>query len=319
MRTRSTRVSRALDAWVLPPEPPRYPKRSKKTPQPTLPPDHSPTTEDISAIPAKCFPKFRALPIELQKMIWDFAMPDTFIEVSFSNRKTQFRSCPPKAQILPTSESSRSKYKLFPIYLIPAQHLFPFHFQRIFNGSLAAVTTNALPLTMPLYIQSKDILYIPEIHNIDIDAFLKREENHAIENLAIHASSALRLGWDLNRPNPSHELKALDEGKLVRGLKNLKNLYIVEGQNMGAERRVFRGLGEEYSFSWSKVKEGPEVGKTDSDGIFRRNYRHEWNTGVIDSIAQAVSTEVEMMARKGKNWNPPQLIFRELRRTLIEE
>jgi hypothetical protein len=73
---------------------------------------------------------------------------------------------------------------------------------------------NTLPnLTVdPIYICPDDIVYLPEIYNIDIDSFLKEEKTHVIENVAIHASSALRLKsaeqvWGL----------PTSEGKLIGG------------------------------------------------------------------------------------------------------
>ena len=68
------------------------------------------------------------------------------------------------------------------------------------------------------------------IYNLDVDAFLSHGGNQAIENLAIHASSAEKL---MGLQYPWTLANRTSEGKLVRGLDNLKTLYVVDGFLLG--------------------------------------------------------------------------------------
>ncbi|KUJ23728.1 uncharacterized protein LY89DRAFT_726791 [Mollisia scopiformis] len=303
MQSRSKRLSSALEAWA---GPITRSKRSTKNVKSDHPAAGNLSPEELTAVPAKSFPKFRELPLELRIIIFEFAIsPDTFIEAIFLHGEHRFHVSSPNAPSIPPTHQKYSTSALLPIYLEP-------------STNLAMKRPLKLPPTKPIYIHIKDVLYIPEIHALDVTAFLRREENQAIENLAIQASSALRLGGDIDDSDSfSYSIRAFREGELVRGLKNLKKLYIVEGPDLGRERRLVRDPAYKWRFSWSRVKEGAEMGNTYA-GIFKRNYKHEWNTGVADSIAQAIDTESNMMKQQGKSWNPPELIFRELKRTLVE-
>lgn len=237
-------------------------------------------------------------------MIWDFAMPDTFIEAGYCSDKGRFQSSKS-----PASTSSVPKTKLLPIYLKPGPFMMSYRQRyQMVNGVLVDIPIE------PIYIQSGDIVYIPELWALDADAFLERKENQAIEHLAIPAHKVPGIG-------PLPGLRESEVSKVVRGLKKLKNLYIVEGSKFGSER-VPLHEGEKYSFSWSKVKEGPELNDLSSSLNLNWALMHpgqfEWDTGLADAVARSISKALEDIAKIGERWDPPQLIFRELRRTLVK-
>ncbi|CZR56248.1 uncharacterized protein PAC_06136 [Phialocephala subalpina] len=143
---------------------------------------------ELAVVPAKRFPRFRDLPIELRRMIWDFAMPGTFIEAKYYFAKGQFQS---SSSTLPASASSVLTPTVFPLYLTlnPGLSILS-RIQSILSSIIqrldgVAVAENTSPAIEPLYIQSRDIIYLPDIAALDVDALLARTENHVIEHLAL--------------------------------------------------------------------------------------------------------------------------------------
>jgi hypothetical protein len=121
----------------------------------------------------------------------------------------------------------------------------------------------------PIYICLGDIVYLPEIYSMDVGHFIKEEKNKVIENLAIHASSALRL--NLAGQVWSHPTQ---EGMAISGLPNLKSIHVVDGVNLGSEMSS-KHLGN-YRLTLTEVMKGEERGTTNSKNVFKRKAKHAW-------------------------------------------
>ena len=97
-----------------------------------------------------------------------------------------------------------------------------------------------------IYIRpSVDTLYLGTavLLDLDINAFIARPENQLIENLAISAVSAMNLRWVGSTFGRDIGTRTYI-GDLVRGLKNLKKLYIVEGGRLHMDSRVTRWVNK---------------------------------------------------------------------------
>jgi hypothetical protein len=264
---------------------------------------------ELEAVPAVVFPKFGALPRELQHITWAFALKQpTIIECIYRTDLQQFWAHGSKKSILECCPLNPKKFNLQPIYLHPC----------IGRNKLSSPKTKipVQSLTFePIYIGPEDIVYLPEIYNMDLHSFLEEKENHMIENLAIHASSALRLKI------ASHVWRNLTpEGKLIGGLRNLKNIHIVDGSILGSE--MFSKHMGNYRLTLVEVKKGDDIGTMDSKNSFVRNAQHPWNSGVADSIKKVWMKRVLNDRQRHRytglwRWKVPQLFFHELKRELI--
>ena len=177
------------------------------------------------------------------------------------------------------------------------------------------------PPAEPIYIHHDDIVYIPEIHTMEVDTFINQKSSHVIQNLAIHAGVAL----ELNKASVWAFFDASPAGKLIRGLPNLKTLHIIEGEYIGAESSV-KHTGR-YNLSFIKVKDGEDTAIKYSSGAVRRKIQHPWNSGVAESIRKMfkekilVEDAVERFKKlkPGWTWQIPELYFHEPRREIIKE
>jgi hypothetical protein len=120
-----------------------------------------------------------------------------------------------------------------------------------------------------------------EIYDLDVDTFLTDKENQVIENLTIYSSSAekltgLQYPWTLaNRTS---------EGKLVRGLDNLKTLYVVDRSLLRQEGR------EKHPGNCNYILKEVVQGKAPHPGL-RSGTLVPWNSGTAHVIRLALDFE----------------------------
>jgi hypothetical protein len=269
------------------------PQRSKRAPQPRtteivvqskrlLPPKKIKfTKKELTAVPARVFPGFPKLARELQEMIWVFSLNDPIVETTYDPKSEQFRAADFKVSILEVSGLDPTPYNLQPIYLRP--NLGKYRVHRL--KSRPGVRVPSLPLD-PIYVRPDDIVYMPEIYKLDVDAFLSHKENKVIENLAINTTL---------------------EGKLVRGLANLKTLYVVDGSFLGQESREKHPGNCNYILKEVVEGKGPPPGGRSWDLV-------PWNSGTAHVISLALDFEATPY---DNTWRPPNVIFRELIRQPI--
>jgi hypothetical protein len=264
---------------------------------------------ELEAFPAVIFPKFGSLPRELQYMTWTFALTQPIIiECIYRSDLQQFWAHGSKKSILECCPLDPSEFNLHPIYLHPCVG------RKKLSSPRAKIPVQNLTFD-PIYIGPGDIIYLPEIYNIDVNSFLAEKENHLIENLAIHASSALRL-----KVASQVWRHTIPEGKLIGGLRNLKTIHIVDGKILGSEMSS-KHMGN-YRLTLAEVKKSDEIGTTNSKKDFIRKAQYPWNSGVVDSIRGVWMTQILSDRQRHWwtglwNWNVPQLFFHELKRELI--
>ncbi|PVH83918.1 hypothetical protein DL98DRAFT_91032 [Cadophora sp. DSE1049] len=255
--------------------------------------------------PATSFQKFKKLPIELQDMVWSVAINDPIVVVTLSYRNGQFVASSNKPAILAYSNSSPSSFPLFPVYLSPALRWNI----KLPSGNRDGKTSTSPPLQIdPTFLLPQDILYMPEIYKMDSDHFLARNENHAIELLAIHASSALRLGAG------EYGREWSEEGEVLRVLGNLKKVLVLEGFHMGDEMQ-FRQPGR-YHLSLVDVKRQPIAPIIGGCGTIRqRRHQTPWAADATTSIRSVFVEEMASETRRG--FKATHLEFWEVQRRLI--
>ncbi|KAH6720662.1 hypothetical protein BKA61DRAFT_652056 [Leptodontidium sp. MPI-SDFR-AT-0119] len=267
------------------------------------PPARSNATE-LTAIPATCFPKFKTLPNELQDMIWTFAINESIIVATIPKNTGRFVASSSKAAILAFSKFDPTKFPLHPLYLPPHPSWARYHENCYQAGK--PWREGFVPRIEPIFVSTQDILYMPEIYKLDPDLFLARNENQILERLAIHASTALRLGGDVYHWS--------EEGKILRNLKALKTVYVLEGSEIGDEMQ-FRQSGG-YCISLLSMKEAPGICNESSTGTTRqRRHRSPWVVNATTSIRNAVIEEMAKINRPG--FQVPELQFWEVQRRAI--
>jgi hypothetical protein len=261
--------------------------------------------DELEVVPARVFPKFKSLAQELQDIVWTLALTQpTIIECIYRSDMRQFYAHGSKKGILECSHLDPKHFDLKPIYLEPWQLL------------KTTLPDKKLAIN-PIYISTDDIVYLPEIYNFDIDAFIRCKSNGVIENLAIHASSALRLKVEGNGRFRSTESR---EGTLIRSLRNLTSLHVIEGDYVGAEM-CSKHLGN-YKLTLVEVKKGEVRDTINSSVAFQCKARHPWISGVADSIRMMLELSVlnnslGLQNRGYLTWSKMELHFHELKRELI--
>lgn len=75
------------------------------------------TTPQLTAMPAKCLPRFKKLPMELQDMVWLFALDDPLLEIFVQPGTGQFEATISKLAIMAYGRIYPVKPGLLPIYL----------------------------------------------------------------------------------------------------------------------------------------------------------------------------------------------------------
>jgi hypothetical protein len=109
------------------------------------------------------------------------------VETTYNPTSEQLRAADSKTSILEVSGLDPTPYNLQPIYLRPNLGKYKVHWLK------SRLVHVPIPSLDPIYVLPDDIVYMPEIYNLDVDIFLTHNENQVIENLAIHVKSAEKL------------------------------------------------------------------------------------------------------------------------------
>lgn len=168
--------------------------------------------------PLNTFTCFKRLPREIRTMIWAYAMPD-IVEAIPEKTRQSFITRGPRHAIFDICYNAPHIFHMIPIYL----------------------PKEPTPIGDPVFNiwlrPTKDILYLntEALYNLDIPHFLAIEPNQVLQTLAIPAIHDIRWCGTENGRVPGTTTWL---GKLVRGLRNLKTLYIVEGHTLYTENEV---------------------------------------------------------------------------------
>ncbi|KAE9366813.1 hypothetical protein N431DRAFT_515409 [Stipitochalara longipes BDJ] len=292
------------------------------------------TTDELQAVLAEVFPQFKTLAEELQDLIWTCAlMQPTIVECIYRSDLKRFWALASKKAIRDTDTATLDPalHLVRPIYMMPCitdkdweQKLakeWEYGWQPEWGPRRKNKKQVRFLPAEPIYICPQDIVYVPEIHNMDVDSFINKKSSYIIENLAIHSGTAL----ELNKASFWALLGASPTGKLIRGLPNLKTLHIVEGEYTGA-KLIINKVGK-YKLSLAEIKEGEDTGIKYSSGAVRRKIQHPWNSGIVESIRKVFMEKIliEDAVERYKKYNPgctwqiPELHFHELKRKSIEQ
>jgi hypothetical protein len=291
------------------------------------------TEDEMMAIPSRIFPHFSDLAEELQSLIWTCVLSQqTIIECVYRSDLKRFWAFGSKTAIHDTAIPDPAMRLVRPLYMMPCitvkhwEREFAQDWEQGWQPEWGPRRKNKKHVRFrsaePIYMHpQKDIIYLPDIHSMDVDTFINQESSHAIENLAVHSSVALELNkarfWALFDASPA--------GKLIRGLPNLKTLHIIEGEYTGSEASIKQGGQQRLSLVG--VKEGEDTAIKYSSGAARHKIKHPWNSGVAESIRKIfierilVEDAIEQYKKyqPGWKWNVPELQFHELKREVIEE
>lgn len=162
---------------------------------------------------------FAKLPKEIQGMIWEYALEGMtpLVEVAFDPKKQHFKVSGPASAILALCGPSK---------IVKGVEAIQF-------DSIKPGIGPSIHYMCPV----KDVLYIPTLDDLDIEAFLARPENQGIQKLGIQADCADEQFHFYNYPE-----EITREVRLMMGLKNLKTIFLLDGENQGDERRIDHSL-----------------------------------------------------------------------------
>jgi hypothetical protein len=209
-------------------------------------------------------------------MIWIFSPNNPIVETIYNPKSEQFRATDSKISILKVSGLDPTPYNLQPIYLRLNLGKCKVHKRKSRPG------VRVPPLTLdPIYVCPDDIVYMSEIYDLDVDTFLANKENQVIENLAIYSSSAEKL---MGLQYPWTLANRTSEGKLVRGLDNLKTLYVVDGSLLGQDGR------EKHPGNCNYILKEVVEGKAPHPGL-RSGTLVPWNSGTAHVIRLVLDFE----------------------------
>ncbi|KAH8594645.1 hypothetical protein B0O99DRAFT_624346 [Bisporella sp. PMI_857] len=250
-------------------------------------------------VPAIVFPNFPRLPVEVKIMIWNEALP-TFIDIIINDARTNFCAPSPRDAIFHFCPDYATMFHMKPIY---------------FNTS-SSTSPNVF------YIRpAVDIVHISTstLLSLDIDTFVARTENQVIENLAIHAVSAFNCRW-VGRQYGRLAGTRTWIGDLVRGLKNLKKLYVVEGERLHDDDELPRwrnAVPKIFDVSLQDVPAHTDIPKYDHRG---KHYHSPPATPWVAESAQSVRFSFDAEVNREENkvyrlhytnaWSVPELVCR---------
>jgi hypothetical protein len=186
MRTSSKQVEYAAGNQIQAPDPrqTRVPDRELES----VGDNHERALSSLDTariVPAVAFPKFRLLPVELQRLVWSLAIP-TLVRAYYDYHKRKFLAPGPQDAVIEIALECGETYKTLnmdAIYL-PDKYL---------KSPWPHVRSEPLE---PIYLRPRlDILYLPELSLLDQDEFLAQLENHILQSIAIRPSSGGTMSW----------------------------------------------------------------------------------------------------------------------------
>jgi len=162
--------------------------------------------------------------------------------------------------------------------------------------------------------------------HLDVKAFCGHPGNQVIENLALSAVSCGNIRWCGTEYGRNLGTRSLI-GDLVRGLKNLKKLFVVEGDRLHRESEVdhwSKGKARRYEIKLSDVPATTHLSRYDHRGKY-----HYWPPAKpwIHPLALKVIQMYEEEVEREKSgdypivfsgtWSRPEMIPKLLSRTLL--
>lgn len=173
-----------------------------------------------------------------------------------------------------------------------------------------------------------DTIYIgcEAMIHLDVKAFCAHPDNQAIENLALSAVSCGNLRWCGTEYGRHLGTRSL-VGDLVRGLTNLKKLYVVEGDRLHRESEVdhwSKGKLRRYEITLDDVPVTTHLSRYDHRG---KHYywppAKPWVQPLAIKVIRMYEEEVER-EKSGEyemvftdSWSKPEMIPKFLSRTLL--
>ncbi|KAG9245228.1 hypothetical protein BJ878DRAFT_541484 [Calycina marina] len=261
-------------------------------------------------VPAVAFPRFKTLPQEVKILVWNNALPK-FVEIIVNENRDHFSAPGPRDAILGLC---RDHVAMF--------HMKPLHFPSMSTDQTVPDVIYLRPEIDTVYIGSAALL------DLDIEAFCANPANQAIENLALSAVGARDLRWcgeNMGKVIGTRNWR----GDLVRGLTNLKKLYIVEGERFHAESEVElwssrNHRSRRFEFTLRDVPTKTKLPKYDHRG---RNHfwppAKPWLSTMADQIVKKIKDEVEREKSKAfgmhwtGEWSQPEIICKLVTRNEI--
>lgn len=260
------------------------------------------------------FTIFRDLPREIRIMIWTLALPNVIEAVATVNHQNTFLTPGPRSAIFTICYDYHNLFHMSPIYLPrPVSYC---------NGSYNWEKGVPFIWLRP----SEDILYLntDALYGLDIPAFLKIEANQALQAIALPAVHIDGIRWCGTKTGRVPGTRTW-LGELVRGLRNLKTLYVVEGHTLHNESEVEywgpNGGLFQHSLRLVDCKSAYET-QDWAPGSNRytppaRPWNQEYAVDVTEKFKDEVSREMS-----GKYpilfpvpWNVPEVVCKEIKRT----
>lgn len=253
------------------------------------------------------FHLFSMLPKEVRIMIWNLALPN-LVESIQDERAHRFIAPGPRNAILDI-----------------CGHDYPeiFHMKPIY---LPLPLKQGYPLVDGFYIRpEEDIVYLntEALYNLDIKSFIKIEANQVIQNLALPVVPVERMRWcgeKLGREPGTRTWL----GELVRGLRNLKKLYVVEGHMLHNESEVEywsrHGRLNKFRLELEDVKTEAETRDWAPSLDMYSPPARPWNQDYAITVEELFKDEVSRELSKKYPvifegpWNVPEVICKEIKR-----
>jgi hypothetical protein len=255
------------------------------------------------------FHQFKDLPDEIRIIIWGMAIPKLFEAVAH-NQQSRFITAGPRDAILGLLHNYHKIFFMSPIF-IPRQ--------------------NDTSIIQPVYIRpSEDILYLntEALYALDIPVFIGLPENQVIENIALPVVPMERIRWCGKRIGRDVGTRTW-LGDLVRGLNNLKTIYVVEGHTLHNEGEVDYYDSSDNLIKYSLGLEDLKTAKQTKDwSPPSQSYcppAKPWNEVYKETVEKAFMDELER-EKSGKydvifekKWNVPEIVCKELKRVTWRE
>jgi len=191
---------------------------------------------------------FPYLPLELQRKIFNHALcpiPPMLLSVSFPNQPRL-----PKFVLAgnPYISQLQTLSRLYPHPALPLPAPVPI----LLKKKTQPVDQEQSDIIETVYLRpGLDTLYLPLLETLDIDHFVRCEQNHVLRDIALLAGDIERLSISSPASSPA--------AQIILGIPELEIVYAVEASQMGRELRMMLRCRAEYpEREWNMV-EVPEV------------------------------------------------------------
>lgn len=260
------------------------------------------------------FHKFRKLPKEIRIMIWTLALPELFEVVpNFQKNPLKcFITGGPRESIFAICNNYQKIFYMSPIYLT--------HVDRDTKKDIE-----------PTYIRPEhDILYLntEALYELDIPAFISRHENQVIQNIALPVVLVEKVRWCGTKLGREIGTRSW-VGDLVRGLKKLKTLYVVEGHTLHVESEVTSwspsGRFATWDISLQSCKDPIDTEDWSPPPISYSPPAKPWKSAYAVDVTEWFKDEVSREKSGQYNiifegeWSEPEVVCKELKRQRVHQ